>query len=352
MDYGLFNSVYMNSFMSAAYKTSKWGIPYQYLMSIYDGMKMFAKIESKKDALELSYDIKLSDKVNEIFSQVKKKKISKNFLKYLNKNMMGYYALGVDIEGISEGLKQMLKNTLPDLPEYGESAVSAIDILDIIIDEKAIYKVFTGDAVVAVNGVKELEVVHTTYDYDDEFNRTEIIDTSLQKMPELVLMLGVGNKKDVNKIIKVLLNTKIVEKNGNVYSADIKKSKVPVHFRIYDDILFISNNKTYIQNPVIYSKNKQLNREHSKMFKKNTFVAYANTAEIARYFADTEGSFNDKKMLIETSNLFRHIMMFGHIKGNYMHSKYIVQLSESNDNSISDILKFMNKLYVIDGKKI
>jgi len=238
------------------------------------------------------------------------------------------------------------------------SFIQCVNILKItcygknIIDEKAIYKVFTGDAVVAVNGVKELEVVHTTYDYDDEFNRTEIIDTSLQKMPELVLMLGVGNKKDVNKIIKVLLNTKIVEKNGNVYSADIKKSKVPVHFRIYDDILFISNNKTYIQNPVIYSKNKQLNREHSKMFKKNTFVAYANTAEIARYFADTEGSFNDKKMLIETSNLFRHIMMFGHIKGNYMHSKYIVQLSESNDNSISDILKFMNKLYVIDGKKI
>ena len=307
---------------------------------------------STKDAIEISYDIKFSKKVNEIFAQVKKKKISKDFLKYMNKDLMGYYALGIDIKGFSEGLKQMLRNTMPEMPEYGKAAVSTMDILDVIIDEKAIYNVFTGDAVMAVNGVKDLEVIHKTYSYDDEFHRKEIIDTSMQKMPELLFMIGIGNKKDVQKIIDLLVNTEVFKKSGNVYSLDIKSNKLPVHFSISNDILFISNNKVYVQNPVIYSKNEQINREHSKMFKKNTFVAYANTAEIARYFADNEGSFKEKKMMIESSNLFKHVMMYGHNKGSFMHSKYIIQLSESNENSISDILKFMNELYLINDKKI
>ena len=138
----------------------------------------------------------------------------------------------LDIKGLSEGLKQIFRNTLPEMPEYGKAAVSTMDILDIIIDEKAIYKVFTGDAVVAVNGVKELEVIHKTYDYDEEFNRKEIIDTSMQKMPELLLMIGVGNKKDVQKIVDLLVNTEVFKKTGNVYSLDIKRNKLPVHFSI------------------------------------------------------------------------------------------------------------------------
>jgi len=352
VDYGLFNSIAMDSYLGSIYKTSKWGIPYNYLMSMYDGMKMFAKIESKKDAIEISYDIKLSKKVNEIFAQVKKKKISKDFLKYMNKDMMGYYALGLDIEGLSEGLKQMFRNTLPEMPEYGKTAVSSMDILDIIIDEKALYNIFTGDVIIAVNGVKELEVIHKGYDYDEEFKRIEIIDTSMQKMPELSLMIGIGNKKDVQKIVDLLVNTKVFKQEGNIYNLDIKNNKLPIHFSISNGILFISNNKKYVQNPAIYSKDQQVDSKHGKMFKKNTFVAYANTAEIARYFADTEGSFKEKKMMTESSNLFKHIAMFGRNKGNFMHSKYIIQLSESNENSIADILKFMNELYIINDKKI
>ena len=67
---------------------------------------------------------------------------------------MGYYAMGIDIKGVSKGIGNVLKTTLPLIPEYGNMAVSAMDVLDIIIDEQALYNILTGDLVLAFNGIK------------------------------------------------------------------------------------------------------------------------------------------------------------------------------------------------------
>ena len=343
IDYSSLKSI-TNSSLSSL---SKWygdALPFDFVNSFTDGMRMYTKINFKQDVVELNYDMKYSDKVSEIFNKVKKKKISKNFLKYMSKDLMGYYAVGIDVEGYSEGVKSLLKKNLPEIPVYGETAVSTIDILDIIIDEKAIYDLFTGDIVLAINGFKNMEVIHKTYDYDDEFNRIEIIDTSMQEMPEVLYMMGIGNQKDVNKIIKVLVNTKVVKQEGNVYIVDAKEVKLPVYFSISDGILFVSNNKDYVKKPTIYTTQNQLGREHAKLFKKNTFVAYGDISGIADYFSK-EGLKSKKDILIETSKKFQDLKISGKQKGKYMYSDYVLQLSETEDNSIADILKFMDFIF-------
>ena len=351
-NYGAFSNMNMKSVLGYSPKWFNKSFPYKYLMSLSEGVKLFSKIELEKDAVEIKFDIKYNKKVSDMFSKVKKKKISKNFLKYMNKDLMGYYAIGADVEGISEGIKEIFRNAMPDVAEYGKTASATMDIIDVIIDEKALYKIFTRDAVIAVNGVKEFEVIHKSYEFDEDFKKTEVVKPSKEKMPEIVIMIGVGNKEDVNKLINLLISLKALKKEGNVYSVDIKKNKFPVHLRITDNILFISNNKAYVNKPVVFEKSKQLHKDHSKIFKKNTFVSYANTAVISRYFADTEGYFKEKKISTETSNFLKDIKMYGYGKGTYMHTKYIFQLFESEDNSISDVLKFINKLYLYDQNKL
>ena len=95
-----------------------------YLMSFYGDITVFAKFKFEQDAAVLSVDTKYGDKIGEILNNVKKKKISKKFLKYLNKDMMGYYAMGMDVEGVGEGMKKMLKKSLPEIPKYGKAAVN------------------------------------------------------------------------------------------------------------------------------------------------------------------------------------------------------------------------------------
>ena len=352
VDYGLFSDMYFNAFKNIYPKQFRKLASADLIQSFTKDMKMFIKFNFSKDDVTFNFDIKLSEKVNEVFAEVKKKSINKDFLKYMKKDMMGYYAFGLDVKGYSEGTKELLQENLTEIPKYGKIAVGVIDLLDIIIDEDAIYELFTGDVVFGINGVKEFEVVRKTYDWDDNFNKIEKTDTIIRKMPEILFMLGVGNKKNVNKLIALLESTKILEKKENFYSVDVKGNKIPVFLRIYNDILFISNNEKYIKNPKVYSKTEQLSKQHSKMFKKNFFVAYANTATVSRYFADSEISFNEKKMLIAASNTIKHITLTGNKKNKYMNSKYFIKLSETEDNSIKDIIIFMNKLYLLNGKKI
>lgn len=352
VDYGLFSDMYFNAFKNIYPKQFRKLASADLIQSFTKDMKMFIKFNFSKDDVTFNFDIKLSEKVNEVFAEVKKKSINKDFLKYMKKDMMGYYAFGLDVKGYSEGTKELLQENLTEIPKYGKIAVGVIDLLDIIIDEDAIYELFTGDVVFGINGVKEFEVVRKTYDWDDNFNKIEKTDTITRKMPEILFMLGVGNKKNVNKLIALLESTKILEKKENFYSVDVKGNKIPVFLRIYNDILFISNNEKYIKNPKVYSKTEQLSKQHSKMFKKNFFVAYANTATVSRYFADSEISFNEKKMLIAASNTIKHITLTGNKKNKYMNSKYFIKLSETEDNSIKDIIIFMNKLYLLNGKKI
>ncbi len=352
-DYSMFSNYFSGAFLSGMPRSFRRNAFMPYFMSFYGDMTIFAKLEFKQDVAEISMDTKYGNKMGEVLKNMNKKKISKKFLKYLNNDLMGYYAMGMDVEGVGEGIKNMLKKTLPDVPEYGDAAVKGVEILEIFLDEKAIYNIFTGDAVVAVNGIKEFEVEYKTYDYDDDFNRTEIVDTLLKKLPEVVFMAEVGNKEDVQKFIDLLVYLKAFKKEGNIYSLDVKRNDIPVCMRIHDNILFISNNKEFIKNPMELSRDKQLDKEHKKGFKKNTVAGFVNMAEIMRYLADNEkSSFKDQKMFIETSNLFRDIRITGYKKGNYMHAKYSVNLSESKDNSMVDILKYINRMYLIDKKRM
>jgi len=350
-DYGQFIDMSMNSVMGLGAYGGMGNMPYEFMKGFYKDLGMFAKVELNKDDVKFVVDMKHSEKLNEIYKEVKKTKISKKFLKYMNNDLMGYYAVGIDIEGVSKGFGNTMKQIYPEVPKYGKIASAAMEVIDIMIDEQAIYKVFTGDMVVAVNGVKPVEVVHTTYDYDENYNMTEVMDTTMQMQPEILFMLGIGNVADVNKLLKLLMSFDALKQVGNMYELSYKKADLPVYLKIQDDILFISNNKSYVEQPAVLDKKKQLSKEHTKMFNENTYVAYANTAGITQYFAK-QGKSEDDKILTEASALFSSVKMLGKSKNGYSSASCVLELSKTQDNSVVDILKFLNNLYLAKGKKL
>ena len=350
-DYGQFAKMYMNSYSGLNSLMLGNKLTGEYLNSFYKGLSMYAKIELKQGEINMSCDTKHNEELNEIYKEVKKTSISKNFLKYLNKDVMGYYALGVDIPGMAKGVGNAMKKIYPTIPKYGNVVSSAMDVIDIFIDQQSIYKVFTGDMIMAVNGVKPVEVVHTSYNYDDNFNATEVQDTSIQMQPEILFMAGIGNVADVKKILKLLISVEALKLEGNIYSIAYKHADLPVYIKIQDDILFISNNKSYIENPKVYSADKQPGKEHIKMFKQNNFVAYANTTEIAKYFAK-QGKSENEKIISQAGDLFKSVKIVGNTKNGSSKASCVFELSKSNNNSIVDIIKYLNELYLVNGKKL
>jgi len=110
-DYGLFSDMYMSSIKTLYPRSLRKFLSVDFIKSFTNGMKMYSKLDFAKDDVTLNFDIKYGKKINEAFAKVKKKKISKDFLKYMNKDIMGYYAFGIDIEGYVEGTKKCLRIT-------------------------------------------------------------------------------------------------------------------------------------------------------------------------------------------------------------------------------------------------
>jgi len=348
-NYEQFFNQYVSSVFGLSMLRTMKNMPFGNMAEWYKGSNILAKVDLNKDDVQVSFDTKYGEKLAQIYKEIKKKKISPAFLKYMNKNLMGYFAAGIDINGIAKGTGNMLKNTLPSIPEYGNIALSALEVLDIFVDEQSIYNLLTGDFVFAVNGVKPTQVIHKSYKYDDDYNKSETLDTIMQNQPEVVLMLGVGNVENVSKIIKLLVNVKTIKQDGNLYAFEKSGSPFSFYLSLQDNILFMSNSKSFIQNPVVYSEDKQLGKEHSKMFAKNTMVSYVNIAKITDYYArDTTSKFQDS-FSYATSQV-SDITMYGANKGDRSSSSLILKLKETNDNSLVDIIKFINTVYIKNMK--
>jgi hypothetical protein len=331
--YGFGGLTTLNSFYSDFFK------------DYYKGLYLLGKAECNQDDIKLRYDLIHSEKMKEFYKELKKTKISNKLLSYLSKDLMGYAAIGIDIPGYSKGMGNVLRQIYPTIPQYGEILGISMDIIDIFIDEDALYNIFTGDLLIALNGIKPVEVTHTSYDYDDNYNMTERLDTSIQMQPEVLFMAGIGNVDALKKILKLSVASQVFSLENGLYSLTYRSAKLPIYMKINDNILFVSNNKSFVENPVVFTKDKQLGKEHAKMFAKNTGIFYANTEQIARQSALQGGAVNDK-ILTQTSDLFKTINMTTGQKNGVSFGNCTFQLSKSNDNSIVDILKFLNEFYL------
>lgn len=345
IDYGQFVSMYMSPFKMTGLITGYESMVAQ-LMNVYTGIKAYVTFDFNKDDISLKCDFKYSESIKEIYKDVKKKKISPMFFPYLDKNLMGYVALGIDVKGVSKGVGNYLRKTLPSIPAYGDMAVAGMDLINLVIDEERLYKIFSGDIVMAVNGVKPVQIIHTSYDFDEEYNKIETIDTTIQERPEVLIMMGVGNNDDVNLIFSMLTRSKLLKPIGNYYGLENDDVEFPVYFKVMNNILFISNNKDYIEKPRVYNGNDRLSNQHTAMFKKNSAVLYTNLSNISNYFVQKDSS-TFHTSLIEASNTFSEFTYFGSIKKkDRITSNYVLKLKETNENSLVDLFKFFNSIYI------
>jgi hypothetical protein len=350
IDYGQFMSMYMQPLSMLGLGTGYESMLAK-LMNIYTGIKAYITIDFNKDDISAKCDFKYSESLNEVYKEVKKKKISPMFFPYLNKDMMGYLALGIDIRGISKGMGNYMRKNLPLIPEYGDMAVSALDLINIVVDEERLYKIFTGDVVMAINDVKSVQVIHTGYDFDEEYNKIETVDTTMQERPEMLIMMGVGNNDDVSKIFQILTRSKLLKPIGNYYGLAKDDVDFPVYFRVMNNILFISNNSGYIENPTVYATNARLGKQHTAMFKKNVAVFYSNLDKISKYFVGKDSSIFHNS-IVEASGNFSEFSYTGSIKKKDRYtSNYVLKLKETNDNSFVDLFKFFNSIYLDKEKE-
>jgi hypothetical protein len=161
-----------------------------------------------------------------------------------------------------------------------------------------------GQFLFAVTDLKPYTASYVTYDFDENFNKTEIRKEKTEIRPEFIMVAGIGQKEDAEKILEILQRANAIKKQNNQYylintpgEYDIK-----MFLAIQNGMLIVTNNEELMLNNLKhgYSRGKAMNGKLKKLGRKSALVAYwdgKKSFELVKKNQQVELSEADKKSL-------------------------------------------------------
>lgn len=275
LDYSAVYKLYMDKFMDSRYMRDEAAMFNELISTMYDDTYMSVGLNFDAGAVNFNVDSYGNNQMMKFYRESTDAKFNKKFHKYIpGENLMGYWSFNLNLENTVSGYKDLFLPMMSNIPMYGPMANDVMDIMDIFIDEQAIYDLWKGDMLFAVTGLREFEKTVTSYEYDEDFNKKEVQVKTTQKLPEFVMMSSYGNEENVLKFIKLGEKTPFLEKKGHYYKATVPEADMDIYLALHKGILFFTNNIDLIENRLDsgYSKKERMSKAQCKQIKNNSMV--------------------------------------------------------------------------------
>ncbi|HPZ86821.1 MAG TPA: DUF4836 family protein [Flavihumibacter sp.] len=147
-------------------------------------------------------------------------KQKKSIATYVNPNDIAYFSGSINTEATSHYYYTFMRNYMGSaglMPNGKEAADAIVDMIELVIDEKAIAELVPGNFVFALHNIGTKKVSYTTYDYDSAFNQIEIKKVKDEMSPDFSIVFETHNPAFVYKLLK--LPVKYSQDSGFVYKA-------------------------------------------------------------------------------------------------------------------------------------
>ncbi len=175
-------------------------------------------------------------------------RVDKKMFRYVKgDNLLGFVAMSVNMEKFMKFYgtvyRESLSNSVAGV--YETYYLMMWDMLRIFLDEKTMYNLFDGQFVFAVTDLKPYTASYVTYDYDENFNATEVKKERTEIRPEFIMVAGIGKKKKAQDILDILERANAIKKQNSLYYLINTPGEydVKMFLAIQDGMLIITNNE-------------------------------------------------------------------------------------------------------------
>lgn len=299
----------------------------------------------EKDAAKFTYNMEVNDRWKKAIKRMYRSKIDNSFFNYFNENeIIGYTSIAMNTEAVLDEYPNLISDIYGGmLPEFKDEMDVSAELFSMLLDEEAIGELVTGNMLFVLNDLSEKEVTYTTYEYDDEYNETEVTKTKKEMSPEFTFMIGSENEKLLFKLIKLGVKHKAIEQNANYYKMNLpNKTPFDLYAVIKDEIVFITSSEKQIANIVSTNPISVLG-DHKKTIRKNAAVMYLDVKKLLAKIPSEELRKDEKKMVsFATDNLNNMYYKSGKMKGNNMVSEFIIETANNRENSLKVLLDFID----------
>ncbi|WP_270087619.1 hypothetical protein [Sphingobacterium sp. SYP-B4668] len=300
-----------------------------------------------KNKLKIVGDMDVDKEILADYKAIYKRKINPKFLKFVDKDVVGFLSFNVNTEGYLKFMPKFTERYYASLlPNYSDIISLGTLLFDIALDEKAIAKVFSGDNLFVVNGISKQVVKYKDYEYDDDYNMTEVEKTKTETLPQFLWMFSSEDTRIFERLLKLGVKEELVINHDGVYEAKEKGGNdIKVYFLINDGIVFIGNDLVEMQDIKANRIHRQPNPAHSKMLKQNNMTMVFNANTVPTLLKDLEIPIvPSMKMTVDELGQYGDFSIVSKgIKGNKVSAEVSVEFPNTGRNALGVLLDLINR---------
>ncbi len=330
------------------------------LRNLYRGNYTHVDLSFDKGKITIGTQSTANEKIQDLVKSVNKAKINRKFFKYIpEENLLGYYGMAFNTQNLWEGMKELTYPIIDSIPATMQLFSTSSDVLDILIDEDAIYDLIPGNAMIAVTGIRPFETSYVTYEYDEDFNSTEVVKTREEYLPEFAFMLSTESEEDMRKIAELMERapTDISARRGHYWHFPqvAQASGFEMFMAIHDGIVFITNNEPLVRDYLIagYPVEQRLSKKHQKMLKKNNQAAFWNTQHTLNSLPQEAWKMDSlsQEMLELAASELGSMTYRGASRKNPMNAYLEYTFQDEGSDSFRKAFGLINELYVMEENR-
>lgn len=346
-DYGMLMSNFIGSLGRNVYSSMSYLMP-QKGKNIYGIEGVTANLFFDKNKASILLDMSVSKSLEKSFKKIYNKRMNSTLINSFDHDKaLAFWSVSINTEELLIQYPEMIDEMYGGmLPKYKEEIDIVGDVFSLILDEEAIAKLLTGDALFVLNDFKEKEVAYTSYKYDENHKREKVTKTKKILAPDFTLMIGSEEKELLNKVFKLGEKYKVVSATNNVFELDKKIGKLPFNLYVVvkKNVLYITTSKERAVKIEAGNINYK-GRKHSKLIKKNSSVVYFDVKTLDNnMFKEFFG--RDERRMANFSNENINDLYFkvSRIKRGKMSSELRLNTKGKEENTLKLLFKLINNI--------
>ncbi|WP_443938393.1 hypothetical protein [Pedobacter sp. MW01-1-1] len=317
-------------------------IPESMIKGLSKSINGFEALSSKlymdEKNIKIHTEIGLSPDMAKSYQNITKRKPNKKFLKYIDsEKAIGFTGYSIDTKAYLTEFPSIFKKTYSGLLDgnYDGEIDLGAELFSLLIDEEAVSKVVKGDALFVFNGLNKKETTYTDYEYDDDYNRSEVTKTKNELLPDFLFMFSSDDTALFNKITNYLIKKNLVTVNNHIYKISEKKSPIDMYFLTKNGIVFFGNSLNEMERINNNSFTGNISKAHKSLLAKSNFSLFFNAKNLAE---STKTEPDMLKLNTYFSKMGNMYIKSNPVKNNSISSDIVAEVPNGQQNALKYLI--------------
>ena len=348
VDYAYVNRMQQDNSLSQLSALGGMSALTELLNGMYEGTFLGGGLNFLPGKIQLDTKYYSTPKMERLFEQATEHKFKKKLVRYLKGDeLVGFFHLNFDTEDTAEGTKTLYKDIARSVPEYGEAAATAMEIVGLFVDEEQLYEMFPGQMVVGMTGIQNVERLKTVTEYDDDFNPIEVEKLVTEPLPQFTAVIQTADERSMQKFMKLGRELGVLESQGAYFKVTSDELPMDAFATIVKDAVIITTDANLMQKQLTsgYRGDQGVSKDMLKQMKGSSMLFYVDIEQAVKVGANAASG--DAAMAMMgvgmVADRFKSIQIHSPAdqENGYLTS-FIIEMTDDKTNALDQLLELLN----------